>query len=82
MFSIFCAFETETTLMMNLLPERNNIDEEERKQWAINNAATFPKFLDDMQISNGNVEAMRVDMESMEETVKGLESFMRIYLKC
>lgn len=82
MFSIFCAFETEKQFMMNLLPERNNFDEEERKRWAINNAATFLMFLDDIQISNGNVEAMRVDVESMEERVKGLESFIRIYLKC
>jgi len=82
--------EKEKQFMMNLLPERNNFDEEERKQWAINNAALiishckaegyiknirpFLKFLDDLQISNGNVEAMRVDVESMEERVKGLEA--------
>jgi len=85
-------------IMMNLLPEQSNFDEDERKQWAINNAALivsnmkaegyiknirpFLKFLDDMQISNGNVDAMRVYVESMEERVKGLESFMRIFLKC
>jgi len=38
----------------NLLPERNNFDEEEMKQWAINNAATFLEFLDFKWQRGGN----------------------------
>ncbi|AES59792.2 putative F-box domain-containing protein [Medicago truncatula] len=87
----------EKQFMVKWLAERDNLDEEEVDQWAINNAAMIikiytalgfirnirpvVKLLDDIEISNENVEAMRADMESMEVRVKCLENFIRIYLK-
>ena len=87
----------EKQFLVKLLAERDNLDEEEVEQWAINNAAMMirnykalgfirnirpvVKFLDDIHISNRNVEAMRIAMESMEVRVKCLENFIRIYLK-
>jgi len=87
----------EKQFLVKLLAERDNLDEEEVEEWAINSAAMIirlykamgfirnirpvVKLLDDIHISNENVEAMRSDMESMEVRVKCLENFIRIYLK-
>lgn len=87
----------EKQFLVKLLAERDNLDEEEVEQWAvyrasmiirlykamgfIRNIRPVVKLLDDIRISNENVEAMRADMESMEVRVKCLENFIRIYLK-